>query len=428
MKKTIFYCFFLISILLFQLLLSQEPTNLTLNGNGARAAGMGYAFTGIADDATAISWNPAGLTQLQSMEASVIGRLSIGTASIDFPSGELSYLFEYYNDYDDYGATFMDVNSWDIEKASKFKINFASFVFPFQMGENNIVGGIAYRNMVDLSQELTQTGKGEYWQLNIYNLTLTNFGDEELELFESNKGGINAISPAIGFQLNEMLSAGATLNFIMGKVETEYYREWKTYGLKVESDPYETEFSGTSIDLGILVKPNPQLSLGANLGLPYTLNIKEEEAEEMKLKVPFFYSLGAGFRATDNLLLAFDYRSRPWKKAEMEDVDENIFDYNANSIHVGLEYLMTSGESILPVRLGFYTEPLLLEDYNEDQIKNNVFTAGIGIIMGNIILDGAIEWAKTSFVWGETYGTNEEYDYSGNEFRISIGAVMHFPK
>ena len=55
-----------------------------LTGNGARAAGMGYAFTGVADDATAISWNSAGLTQLYSMEASVIGTFGFGSIASDY--------------------------------------------------------------------------------------------------------------------------------------------------------------------------------------------------------------------------------------------------------------------------------------------------------------------------------------------------------
>lgn len=37
-------------------------------GVGARALGMGGAFTGVADDATAIYWNPAGLSQLDRPE------------------------------------------------------------------------------------------------------------------------------------------------------------------------------------------------------------------------------------------------------------------------------------------------------------------------------------------------------------------------
>lgn len=41
-------------------------------GAGARAAGLGNAFVALADDSTAIYWNPAGLTQLQTKEASLM--------------------------------------------------------------------------------------------------------------------------------------------------------------------------------------------------------------------------------------------------------------------------------------------------------------------------------------------------------------------
>lgn len=39
-------------------------------GAGARALGMGGAFTAVADDATAAYWNPAGLTQIEKQEIS----------------------------------------------------------------------------------------------------------------------------------------------------------------------------------------------------------------------------------------------------------------------------------------------------------------------------------------------------------------------
>ena len=46
--------------------------NLTL-GSGARAYGMGGAFLARADDATAASWNPAGLSYLRTPELSLVG-------------------------------------------------------------------------------------------------------------------------------------------------------------------------------------------------------------------------------------------------------------------------------------------------------------------------------------------------------------------
>ena len=129
-KKLMFFCMMLV-ILSFQVVCGQVlERGFSLNGNGARAAGMGYAFTGLADDATAISWNAAGLTQLQSPEASIITRFGFGAYSIDIPD--------------------VDV---DIETSSKFQLNFASIVFPFSVSEKNVVGGIAFRRFFDFSNK-----------------------------------------------------------------------------------------------------------------------------------------------------------------------------------------------------------------------------------------------------------------------------------
>ena len=62
--------------------LSEEGT-----GVGARALGMGNAFTAVADDYTALFWNPAGLAQLYHNEVSVgISNLSFGNMSSFFGS------------------------------------------------------------------------------------------------------------------------------------------------------------------------------------------------------------------------------------------------------------------------------------------------------------------------------------------------------
>jgi len=50
----------------------QGLTSITL-GSGARAFGMGGAFLARADDATAASWNPAGLSYLRNPEISIVG-------------------------------------------------------------------------------------------------------------------------------------------------------------------------------------------------------------------------------------------------------------------------------------------------------------------------------------------------------------------
>jgi hypothetical protein len=56
-------------------------------GGGARALGMGGAFTGIADDATGAFWNPAGLTQLTGTQGGFMHSQRFGgSVNYDFAS------------------------------------------------------------------------------------------------------------------------------------------------------------------------------------------------------------------------------------------------------------------------------------------------------------------------------------------------------
>jgi len=49
------------------------PSSWNPVGSGARALGMGGAFIAVADDATAASWNPAGLSYLRLPEVTLVG-------------------------------------------------------------------------------------------------------------------------------------------------------------------------------------------------------------------------------------------------------------------------------------------------------------------------------------------------------------------
>jgi hypothetical protein len=82
-------------------------------GNGARAAGMGEAFTAVADDATSIYWNPAGMANIHGVElnlthsewfqdirfeqVSVLNEMFGGTAGLSFTG-------VYYGSMDRYGT------------------------------------------------------------------------------------------------------------------------------------------------------------------------------------------------------------------------------------------------------------------------------------------------------------------------------------
>lgn len=59
---------FLILLFLALPLRAEETAQFLKIGNGARAIGLGGAYTAVADDLTAMSWNPAGLALLEKRE------------------------------------------------------------------------------------------------------------------------------------------------------------------------------------------------------------------------------------------------------------------------------------------------------------------------------------------------------------------------
>lgn len=60
------------------------PSRINPVGSGARALGMGSAFVAVADDATAASWNPGGLIQLDRAEISIVGDVISRTDVLTF--------------------------------------------------------------------------------------------------------------------------------------------------------------------------------------------------------------------------------------------------------------------------------------------------------------------------------------------------------
>ena len=81
-------------------------------GNGARASGMGEAFTAVADDATGIYWNPAGLAAIDGTELNLshsewlidirFEQISVANEMLGGAVG-LSFTGLFYGDLDRYG-------------------------------------------------------------------------------------------------------------------------------------------------------------------------------------------------------------------------------------------------------------------------------------------------------------------------------------
>jgi hypothetical protein len=192
-----------------------------------------------------------------------------------------------------------------------------------------------------------------------------------------------------------------------------------------------------------MVKPNDKVSIGGSFKLPHTIKAETDEegyTYDVEAQLPFMFDLGLGVRASEKLLLAIDYHHRPianlvlkmegdeefkpYSKDDNESLDDDL---NGSSFHAGMEYLAQSGESVVPLRLGVFTYPTTTVDDQMAQIKYLGLSAGMGLVLDKIILDGSFEWILGSFV-GDTEEDGSDVTYTYNEFRVTIGAVMHLGK
>ncbi len=94
-----------------------EPASFLLIGAGARAAGMGGAFTALADESSAVYWNPAGLSLLKKKEFSGM----YGSLFTDTTYSFMSYAHPVFTDKNRIalGAGWLQLRSVDIEKTNQ---------------------------------------------------------------------------------------------------------------------------------------------------------------------------------------------------------------------------------------------------------------------------------------------------------------------
>lgn len=409
-----------LALAMVAMLAAAQNDDMNIIGAGARAHGMGGAFIGVADDATAISWNPAGLAQLDRPEASAVGLFNSTT-------------FEWEKNWDMPAISFDSTASGD-EGVSHIAPNFFSLVLPVKMAERNLVFAVAYTRLIDFGWGFSDDSAG-------------------VETSIKQTGGLDAISPAIALQFSPKFSIGMAGNIIVNgtKVTTEVSSS--SYNYKQE---YTMKFSGFNFNTGVLVQPVNKFSLGVMARFPFTLTRKDksewsgtagsgtwEDTEENKWTMPFMFGAGLAYKPVDKMTLAFDYERRNYASSEYEygTVTGEDFWMNVNQFRVGMEYLFVGSSAVFPVRLGFRTNPQVspAETYTQDasgiwtadSTVNNgyVFTGGFGLKLGRIWLDLAAEYGSTTIgkferIWND--GDKYAYEEKAKSLSILTSCVVHF--
>jgi long-subunit fatty acid transport protein len=297
-------------------------------GSGARAAGMANAFVAIADDATAASWNPAGLVQLELPEFSIVGAYNAATDR---------FTANYHTEFD------------SSHPEDGLELNFLSFVYPLPrpIWGRNISLSLNYQRKFDFGKSFDI----DYDTASVFGSgTIIN---QFLNMEFTQKGGLGAISPAIAIELTKTLSIGATLNLWRSSPlaendweQTTRIRSTSFLGSRLTNLARTTrekfdDFEGENVTLGLLWNVTDRWNLAMRYdsaftgtvdyeskttGVRFNLNpatflspIAETLREEREIRFPDSLSIGAAYRRNDRLTIAMDITRTDWNDFYMKD-------------------------------------------------------------------------------------------------------------
>ncbi len=294
---------------------------------GARALAMGAAFAGLADDASAIYYNPAGLAfQENRLNLAIDGFYVWPTHEYVTPAGT--------------------------KAESRYNASIPQIFFTYQTSERLTVGFGAY---------VPYAGGGVDWK------------EDQLGVPLKSYLGVLSLTPTISYQVNEQLSVGFNLNFYHSVLEVDTVAD--LYG------PMKAEESGSALTagFGLMYKPSERASIGlsirgpAKMKLSGTTSISAEAPgfgivklkldSETSFSLPWDVEMGFSYRLSDSFLFTTSAQYTIW--SALDNVDkiikdipildpENLGTYdlevveemnfkNILIVRVGMEYLLPSG-------------------------------------------------------------------------------------
>ncbi len=422
-------------------------------GFGARALGMGGAYRAVADDYSAIYWNPAGLAQMPKMEFWM----------------ELSHT-DFEND-----IIFQNEPSSATNSATKF--SGLGLVFPVPTYRGSLVFALGYQRVKSfeyanqfrgISSVFSEAGANRLTFLLDESGKEYNFWGEAVEKQEilSDEGNINQWSAAGAIDVSPNISVGLGLNFWTGSsdyrqefTQTDVFNNFDAFPANFfdyqEDNTIMTDYSAFSFKLSGLFRAGSFARFGAGLELPKTFNVEEdwrtessvsfdtsevgnieeviffsdeEGTFEYDVKYPFKFFGGASV-ALGPVLLSASAEYMDWTQIEFDipsdaELDENfsaLLDENKffqTDYHATVK-LNFGGEVGLPfldsqLRAGYIIDPSPREKATSENDRK-FFTLGYGLLIDRIFkvdiayLRGG--WEQTTFDNFTPTGSKEDITY-----------------
>jgi long-chain fatty acid transport protein len=368
---------------------------LNLNGLGARAVAMGGAFVGLADDFSAVYWNPAG--------AAFFGKKYFGVSGFAIlPS--MGYKF--------------DLAMIDAKAPSKmYPGGMAAYYHPIS---DNMVAGISV---------YSPSGLGMKWDGEDFaNISgPPDFFPNPNIKWESFVFMITA-APSLAFKISDQFSLGVALNANYTNVDLAMYAgSVEPYpGFPVDLKQQDIHLTGWGIGatVGILIKPSDMFSIGATVRTPVKVSLSgdatitgipqlglEETSElETELTFPLWAAAGIAFRPVEQFVLTLDVQYTDWGTVDVLELtfldpawaammgqageDEMDFYWEGQvQFRVGAEYMVTEKFAL---RAGYYYDPTPTPDSTLNVLLPSAtfqgITGGFGYMANGLALDFTVEY------------------------------------
>ena len=405
-------------------------------GVGVRAMGMGGAFAGVADDFTAMYWNPAGLAQINRREVRVsFLRNSRDTEStLDGVPGQ--------------------------SDLSNTRFGTLGFVFPYPVYQGSLVFAAGFTRIKDFDWNLNLRGTES-------GLTADHFFQHEGELALAGISGAIDVSPAV--------SLGATVGLVSGEDEAisefnwtdpqDEFLERRFFARDTFSDAYNRAFyavlgamvraprNGSRYRLGVTLTTSAAHKIryafrGASGEYGYSLveyddGTVEEYPDDnfsnsYELSLPFEFAVSGSAEIVQGLMLAGSLHYAEWSQSEYGATDDGEFRASTSfetqyqdvlRYHLGVEYKVPT--IALDLRAGYYTDPIPfvgprdldpVADFPPIKIDEDrdFFTLGAGVLLDGVVqVDAA--WIRGSFKQTEQLENIIVEDHKVDRLFVGVG-------
>ena len=384
------------------------PSSFNPVGSGARAMGMGGAFIAVADDATAASWNPGGLIQLEKPELSIVG----GYLQRDEEKNQISSLS---------GSTD------DISRDSH--LNYLSAVWPFQLFQRNMVLSISYQHLYDFNRQWNAT---------------QNIASGIARFDYTQQGSLYALGLSYCSQITGTFSLGLTINrwgdFI-------YPSQWEqkydtiaeiTVGgqdfVRASQRVEHYDLDGYNVNIGFLWEISPFWKVGGVFKSPFEADIKYKLTDtqtfntDFELNMPPSFGLGVAWLPFDSLTISGDLFTTQWdefyflthKGTKISPITGKRIEasgiYSSTWFRLGLEYILMLKQNMIPLKAGLFYDPAPAEKSQDNYYGGSI---GIGLIYKNLAMDMAYQVRWGNDVAGALPDFADSLDIQEHQIMIS---------